>query len=243
MRFSLAFGFTGLVLATLAIRLAGQATGLWWLLVGVEVYFVLCLLSLAAVYGFRQAGARVEAFLRKPGWAPVARAILLPYLILGGITLFIARWFDREGLLNQVAPGLYVGRLPFPFELDRLREVGVGAILNLCWEFPRLSGTDREPDIKTAHVPILDGEPPSDVQFSEAVQWIARWHGEGRPALIHCAQGHGRTATISAAALVRLGLASDVVQALAIIQAVRPLARPSRLQRAALVRYTSEKSA
>lgn len=238
-RFTLAFGLSGAVLAILATRLAGQATGLAWLLVGIEAYLALCLFSLAAAYGLREAGVSVEECLLRPGWSIVFRALLLPYLVLGAITLFLARWFDREGLLNPVVPGLSIGRLPFPFERPRLREAGIEAVLNLCWEFPRLSGIDREPGIATAHVPILDGAPPSDAQFQKAVEHVSRWRAEGRCVLIHCAQGHGRTATITAAVLLRLGLASDVEEALAMVRAARPFARPSLPQKRALSRYTS----
>ena len=157
MRFTLAIGLLGSVVATLALRLTGQAVGIWWLLVCVEFYLAICLMSLAAVYGLRSGGVRVEELLLRPVWWPIVRVILLPYSLLGGITLYIARWFSREGLLNRVAPGLYIGRLPFPYELVKLRAAGIEAVLNLCWEFPRFSGTDREPGFETAHVPILDG--------------------------------------------------------------------------------------
>src|SRR5262249_46772853 len=161
MRFVLAFGLCGTVLAALAVRLARQATGAWWVLVAAEVYFAVCLVSVAATYGLREAGVGVEHYLLLPGWSPLVRTALMPYLAVGAIPLYLARWFNREGLLNPVAPGLYIGRLPFPSERARLRQAGIRAVLNLCWEFPRLSGTDREPGVETAHVPILDGSPPS----------------------------------------------------------------------------------
>jgi len=239
MRFALAFGLSGSVLAMLTIKQAGQATGVWWLLVCVEVYLTICLWLLAATYGLREIGVSVEDMFFRRIWAPVIRAILLPYFAFGGITLYIARWFDREGLLNPVAPDLHIGRLPFPFEHAKVRAAGIDAVLNLCWEFPRLSGTDREPGIETAHVPILDGSPPSDQQIREAVQQVAQWRAEGRCVLIHCAQGHGRTATVTAAMLLQRGLAQDVEEALAMIRAVRPFAKPSREQRLALIRYVS----
>ncbi len=239
MRFTLAFGLVGVALATQAIRLAGKADGLWWLLVTAEVYAAICFLSLATIYGLQEAGFAIEDFLLRPVWPRVVPAVLLPYLILGSITLYIARWFDREGQLNLVAPGLYVGRLPFPSELHKVRAFGVEAVLNLCWEFPRLSGVDGEPGIETARVPILDGSPPSDRQFREAVEWCARWRAEGRSVLIHCAQGHGRTATVTAAILLKLGLASDVQEALSLVRRARPLAKPSSRQKAALIRYAS----
>jgi protein-tyrosine phosphatase len=49
--------------------------------------------------------------------------------------------------------------------------------------------------------------------------------------LVHCAQGHGRTASFVALLLGRLGIASTVEDAVALIQACRPLARMSRSQR------------
>jgi hypothetical protein len=239
MRFALSFSLTAVVFGMLAIQQAGQATGLGWLLVYGEAYLAICFVALATVYGLRAAGVSVEGVLVRPVWSPIIRALLLPYLVLGGVTLYVSRWFSREGLLNPVAPGLYIGRLPFPFERAGLRAAGIGAVLNLCWEFPRLSGTDRAPGIETAHVPILDGAPPSDQQFREAVAWVVRWRAEGRCVLIHCAQGHGRTATIAAAALRQLSLAPDIEEALAMVARARPHAAPARDQRAALSRYLS----
>lgn len=239
MRFSLAFGILGAILVALAWRLAGEAVGLWWALVVIEGYLAACFLTLAALYGLRSSGLPVEALFVRPGWSWPVRAILLPYLALGGLVLWLSRWIDREDPRNSVAPRLLVGRLPFPSERSGLREAGINAVLNLCWEFPRLSGLDREPGLVIARVPILDGSAPSERQFREAVDWVAMWHDEGRTILIHCAQGHGRSATIAAVALLRLGLAADPEAAQGIIRAVRPRARPSREQKAALMRYAS----
>ena len=237
MRFTLAFGFLGLILAGLAVRLARHASAGWWWLVGAETYLAICFLAIAAVYGLRKAGISVED-VRVPSAASlVLRVTLLPYLALGALTLYVGRWFDSDGLLNLVSPVLYIGRLPFPAERPGLRDAGVQAVLNLCWEFPRLSGTDADLGLETAHVPILDGAPPTDRQFQAAVQTVARWHAAGRCVLIHCAQGHGRTATITAAVLVELALVADVEQALSRVRATRPSAYPSGEQKEALIQY------
>ena len=143
------------------------------MLVAVEVYFSVCLLSLASAYGLRVAGMSVEDYLLRPGWAPALRVVLLPYLALGGVALYLSRWFDREGLLNPVAPGLFIGRLPFPFDRLALREAGIGGVLNLCWEFPRSRGSIENPGSRRPASPILDGAPPTDRQFGEAVAWVA----------------------------------------------------------------------
>jgi Dual specificity phosphatase, catalytic domain len=232
MRLSLAFGLMGLALAALATSQTG------WVFAVAEGYLAACFLTLAIIYGLRALGFGVEDAVSRPAWSWLVRAILLPYRSIGIVVLFISRWFDREGLLNPLADRIYVGRLPFPFERAEIQAAGIDAVLNLCWEFPRFSGLDREPGMIYAHLPILDGSPPTDRQFREAVETVERWRSEGRCVLIHCAQGHGRTATISAAVLVRLGLAAEVEQALAMVKAARPLARPSVSQRAALIRFT-----
>ena len=239
MRFAFAFGLLGGALLGMAARSSSPEAGAWRALALAEIYLAVCFLSLAMIYGLREAGADVENLSRRPVWSAVVRVVLLPYLLVGAAALYGSRWFDREGLLNPVAPGLFIGRLPFPFEAPSIRAAGIGAVLNLCWEFPRLSGLDEEPGIETARAPILDGSPPSDRQFREAIQRVERWRAEGRRVFVHCAQGHGRTATITAAILIRLGLASNVEEALSMIAAARPLAKPSRQQRAALCRYVA----
>jgi hypothetical protein len=243
MRFPLIFGLFGIILATWAARQAQQAAGSEWIPVALEAQLAICFLALAALYGLRLSGVRVENITRRPGWSLLLRVILLPYMLLGRISLYVARWFDREGLMNPLAPGLFIGRLPFPSERSWVREAGVDAVLSLCWEFTDPSGAGREPRLEMGRVPILDGAAPTDGQFEEAVRWVAARRAEGRCVLIHCAQGHGRTATIAAAVLVRLGLATNVEQALPMIRAARPLARPSRGQMAALIRYLSSPTA
>lgn len=243
MHFALAFGLLGSVLIAFAAYSAAHANCAGWLAVGVEIELAACLLALAAVYAARAAGVSVEDRLRRPAWSLLSGAVLLPYFALGLLSLYVARWFDREGLFNPVAPGLYLGRLPFPSERAWIRATAITAVLNLCWEFPQVSGMEREPGIATAHVLILDGSPPTAQQFRQAVTWAEQWRTEGRCARVHCAQGHGRTATIAAAILLKCGLTSDVDEALATIRAARPGARPSRREREALARFASRDAA
>jgi hypothetical protein len=243
MRLAMAFGILGVVLAGLALRLARGAVGAEWLLVTVEAYFAICCVGLALLYGLRKAGLPVEDSFLRPGWSVLIRSILFPYLVLAGIVLYLSRWIDREDMMNPVAVGLYVGRLPFPADRARLTGAGVNAVLNLCWEFPRLSGVGRGCSLHAAHLPVLDGSPPSGRQFREATDLVGQWRAEGRTVLIHCAQGHGRSATIAAAVLCHLGLASSADDALSRIRAARPRARPSREQETALVKFlASERS-
>ena len=165
----------------------GSASAGWWWLVGAETYVAICFLAIATIYGLRTAGVSVDGMGVRSAPSVLLRVILLPYLALGALTLFLGRWFDSEGLLNLVAPGLYIGRLPFCAERARLRDAGIQAVLNLCWEFPRQSEIDQEPGLETAQVSILDGAAPTDEQFLTAVQIVAGWRTAGRCVLIHCA--------------------------------------------------------
>jgi len=94
MRFAIAFGILGVVLTALALRLARDAVGAWWLIVAVETYFAACFLTLALLYGLRHAGLPVEDLFLHPGWSLIMRLLLLPYLVLAGITLYLSRWID-----------------------------------------------------------------------------------------------------------------------------------------------------
>ena len=127
MRFTVAFGVLGLILAALAVRLAWNVSaGRWWF-VGAEMYLAVCFLTIATVYGLRTAGVNVDEMRVRPVTLGMLRLILLPYLAIGALSLYVGRWFDSEGLLNPVAPGLYIGRLPFPAEratLPRCRGSG-----------------------------------------------------------------------------------------------------------------------
>lgn len=239
MRFALTLGLFGMLSAAMAFEASREATAFWWGVVFAEAYLAVCCFSIAIAYGLREAGVDVESLLSHSRWSPLIRVAMLPYLIVAAMILYVSRRFDRDGLLNEVVPRLYIGRFPFPSENDAIRRAGIQAILNLCWEFPGISGVHRSPDIETAHLPILDGVPPTDLQFDEAVRRVSLWMAEGRCILVHCAQGHGRSSSIVAACLVRLGVASDADHALEMIRAARRGAKPSGKQYEALNRYVS----
>jgi hypothetical protein len=231
MRHALALGIlaTGLVVA--AVRQMTEAGGLWWVLIVIELYLAASLFTLTAIYGLHYAGRPVEEAWMRPGGRGLTATLLFPYRALGRLTLRLS----REKTISLVAPRLYIGRLPFSREYARLNGSGITAILNLCAEFPPLSS--KQSGLIVAHVPILDGTAPVERQFLDALDLLAEWYAEGQVILIHCAQGHGRSATIAAAALCHLDHAIDADRALALIRTARPGARPSRGQSEALVKF------
>lgn len=239
MRFALAFTALGAALAWQAAGLAlgAGAGGVARLLAVPEAYLAAGLLALGAAYALRQAGVPVERRLARP-WQ---RALLWPYRVLGLAVLRVTRRAGREAAADRVAPGLWVGRRPFADEVGGLRAAGVSAVLNLCAEFRPPPWPDG-PMTPVLTLPLLDGAAPTPSELGRAADWVAARRAEGHGVLIHCAQGHGRSGTVAAAALVVLGLAPDADAALAGVRAARPGARPSRAQRRALSRFLSARA-
>ncbi|WP_165246738.1 protein-tyrosine phosphatase family protein [Paludisphaera soli] len=199
-----------------------------------EAYLAISLATLASAYALRAADSGSARILDRTGRVGALRPLLLPYRAVASLALLVAGAVGREPARHVLGDGLVVGRPPFRWEIARLRREGIDAVLNLCWEF---DGLPPGVGLATARVSILDATPPTPRQFDEAVERVARWRSEGRRVLIHCAQGHGRTATIAAACLVRLGLAADAATALQLVRSARSGARPSSAQEAALTRY------
>lgn len=66
------------------------------------------------------------------------------------------------------------------------------------------------------------------------MRFVLAERSAGRPVYIHCAHGHGRSATLMAAAFLAQGLARDAAEAVALMRSERPLVRLNRRQLAAL---------
>lgn len=59
---------------------------------------------------------------------------------------------------------------------------------------------------------------PNAAQIQQGVEWVAKELVEGRPCYIHCAHGHGRSATVLAAVLIATGQASTAEEAVGLMR-------------------------
>lgn len=143
-----------------------------------------------------------------------------------------------ESVADLVAPGVWVGRRPRVHELPE----GVAIVVDLCAELPAAPGVASDRGANRASgsapgraylaIPTLDATSPTPAQLVRAVDTVLSASG---PAFIHCAFGHGRSATLAAAVLIRRGDATldDVEQ---LMQARRPKIALNAHQRAALAK-------
>lgn len=113
----------------------------------------------------------------------------------------------KRSAINWVTDSLGVGPAPMSYvQMDALKELGVGAILNLCAEFPDLPDIQREYGFDVFYLPVHDEEAPELAEMEKALAWLDEAIYLGKKTYIHCRHGIGRTGTLLNAYLLRRGL-------------------------------------
>ncbi|HMG52739.1 MAG TPA: dual specificity protein phosphatase family protein [Kofleriaceae bacterium] len=198
-------------------------TGIWILLWPAAVLLAVAIVYLARAP--RALGKRHDGTLA--WWAWLAWAPLLGYMRL---LHELARSFTDEPVADEVAPGVWVGRRPRRHELPP----GIAIVVDLCAELPVAPGV--RDGRRYLAIPTLDAMAPTPGEIATAIIEITT---RGGAALIHCAFGHGRSATVAAALLVVRGDATlDDVEAR--MRARRPRIGLNEHQRRALAEVVAQ---
>jgi len=217
----------GLGFAVLAAAAFVQAA-----LAGNVVTTVLCgaygagLLGAAAAWmggGPRLFGKRADGTM--PLWAWGLHA---SWYTLALVAFYGRLWWSREPACDEVAAGVWVGRRLLGREQRFLPDPGA-AVLDMTAEFP---ATVRGGAYRC--LPVLDVTAPTAEQLRAAADWIAAQRADGRAVYVHCAMGHGRSATAVAAWMMRQEPGLTVEAAEARMKERRPGVRLSGPQRRAL---------
>jgi len=193
-----------------------------WTRVWILLWPAAVLIGVAVVYLLRAPralGKRSDGTLAWWGW--LAWAPLFAYMRL---LHECARWLTDEPVGNEVAPGVWVGRRPHLRELPP----GIAIVVDLCAELPAAPGVATGRSYLC--IPTLDSMAPPPAAIARAVDAMIAANGG---VFVHCAFGHGRSATVAAALLVRRGDATldDVERKL---RAIRPRIGLNDIQRRAL---------
>jgi hypothetical protein len=216
------FGLFQIALGVALIAAAYVFGGVAWVLAwpGVAVIVV--------GLGYLGLGPRVFGKRREDGrLASWTIAIVLPYIAVAWLLWQLKSRLYRGRAWDEVAPGVRLGRRPLgAHELPP----DTRCVVDLTSELPR-----AVPQIAVRYVclPTLDTAVAPDPELAALLDVLAEDEG---PLFIHCAMGHGRSATVAAALLIRRGLCHDVDEAIAMLVRARPRVRLHPIQRAAVMR-------
>lgn len=191
------------------------------------LYQVVMTGSLITIATYDPLAAKTTFLLGKDkggGLHPLGLLFFWPYHLGLRIRLLIRRQTSTEPVYHQILPGWYLGGWPASRDLLPSPDASV---LDVTCELPRCHQQ------RYLCLPVWDTHAPDAALINNGVQWALKEREAGHDVYIHCAHGHGRSATVLCAVLVATGVASSIEEAVAIIRAVRPRVRLNSRQAAA----------
>jgi protein-tyrosine phosphatase len=156
--------------------------------------------------------------------------LLLPYFLFTWSRWLLERLVVRDDPWDEVAPGLFVGRWPAGMSLPP----GIALVVDMTAELPAAAST-RACDYLC--LPCLDAAVPPRRPFAALARRIAAFRGR---VYVHCALGHGRSATMATAVLLCRGVAPTVGEGIRMLRRARPRVRLGARQVAFLETLESE---
>lgn len=168
-------------------------------------------------FGLKQTGILMKT--KNGRLSPLSYLIFWPYLVGNNLVLAGYRLLSKENPIDEIIPGLYLGCKLWSSDKNKLIQRGICSVVDVTSEW-------READFILKHytylgVPVLDTCPPTLDQLREAVAWIEDRLKHGG-VFVHCAIGHGRSATVIAAYLLHTKKAAGVQEAIDFIKTKRP---------------------
>lgn len=176
----------------------------------------------AIAIGYMGVGARVLGKRPDGTRSPVVHAVMLPYIGVAWLVWRAVRRRKRIEPYDRIGPGILVSRRLYPHEVP----AGLALIVDFSAEFDEPRGVrEAAPYLATS---VLDGALPRIEEYLELVDRLAAVEGD---MLLHCAAGHGRSATVAAGVLLRRGVVGSAEEAVAVLDHARPTADLSEHQR------------
>ncbi len=215
----------GFLLIAFGLALITRKHGGWtWLLLWPALSFLI----VGVAYALREPrifGKQSDGTL---AWWSIL--LLFPFLLyswlLWNIVRLAHRVHSREPYASRIAPRLWLSRRILRDELPD----GVTCVVDMTCEFPAAPGlVKRVPHYFV--LPTLDYGAPDPARALALLEKIEAIDGE---VLMHCAQGHGRSAMLAAGWLVMAGAAKDADEAERIVKRGRRNMRLGPWQKAAL---------
>ena len=189
--------------------------------------------------GFAVSLAATSALARHTTWllgkhkdgtiSGLNRVIFWPYFAGLQAKLAIQRRYSTEPAWNRITDTYYLGAWPSE---ESLVPAVHPSVLDVTCELPLQV---RPPAYKM--IPVWDTHAPSPEQIDIGVAWAQQQERAGRKVLIHCAHGHGRSATMLCAIVIANGQAKTIAEAEAMLKKERPRVRLNNRQRESLTNW------
>lgn len=170
---------------------------------------------------------------------PASWLLLAPIHLLNRLLLYVTAWTRKARSWDLVEKNVYLGRRPLLIDQSSFKQLNVHAVLDLTCEF------DELPWVRSRNaylcLPVLDRTSPTLEQLEQATRFIAENAALGN-VYVHCAVGHGRSATVVAAHLLASHSAQNVEEAIQMIRIKRPHIHPNREQLEMLAHFSERLS-
>ena len=132
-------------------------------------------------------------------------------------SLWLFRRTSKENPADEIVPGLWLGCRLWPRDEKNLPTVLT--VLDLTAEFSEVGFLQNVP--RYLCVPVLDTTAPTLDELKRGVEFLTTYHAQGT-IYVHCALGHGRSATFVIAYLLASGQAKTIEDALSHLRKIRP---------------------
>ena len=149
---------------------------------------------------------------------PLSFVLFAPLHALNWFSFRLATSLQKPKPFHEIVPGLWLGRRLTGGEAAHFSQLPEAAVLDLTAEFAENKQLRNQ---NYLCLPTLDHTAPRKEQLEQALQFIQKHIGT-RPVFVHCAMGHGRSATVVAAWLLRQNKTQDIRATEKQMKTIRP---------------------